>query len=140
GITGPETIEEIGINAKMNEFQAGMGLCVLDEMEDNLTARAAVWHCYEQALSQALQLQAKPEALDYNHAYFPVVFESEEQAVRIAAMLKENGVLVRRYFYPSLESVECLDAEADQPVSKEIASRILCLPIFAQLSQPDQQS
>ncbi|MBJ7265752.1 DegT/DnrJ/EryC1/StrS family aminotransferase [Idiomarina abyssalis] len=140
GITGPETIEQLGINAKMNELQAAMGLCVLDEMEDNLKARAAVWHRYEQALSQALQLQVKPEALDYNYAYFPVVFESEEQTVRVAATLKENGLLARRYFYPSLESVECLGAEADQPVSKEIASRILCLPIFAQLSQPDQQS
>src|SRR5690606_21597252 len=110
---GPESIEELGINAKMNELQAAMGLCVLDEMEDNLTARAAVWHCYEQAFSQTLQLQAKPEALEYNYAYFPVVFENEVQAVRVAATLKENGVLARRYFYPSLESVACLDAEAD---------------------------
>jgi dTDP-4-amino-4,6-dideoxygalactose transaminase len=140
GITGPESIEELGINAKMNELQAAMGLCVLDEMQENLQARAAVWQRYEQALSQVLQLQAKPEALDYNYAYFPVVFESEEQAVRVAATLKENGVLARRYFYPSLESVACLGAEAGQPVSKEIASRILCLPIFDQLSQHDQQS
>ncbi|ABM19671.1 DegT/DnrJ/EryC1/StrS family aminotransferase [Marinobacter nauticus] len=134
GITGPEIIEELGINAKMNELQAAMGLCVLDEMEENHTARAAVWHRYEQALSQTLRLQAKPQALDYNYAYFPVVFESEEQAVRLAATLKENGVLARRYFYPSLESVECLGAEVDQPVSKEIASRILCLPIYSSLS------
>lgn len=139
GITGPERIEELGINAKMNELQAAMGLCVLDEMEENLTARAAVWHRYEQALRQTLQLQAKPDALEYNYAYFPVVFESEEQAVRVAAMLKENGVLARRYFYPSLESVACLGAEADHSVSKNIASRVLCLPIFDQLSIGDQQ-
>ncbi len=140
GITGPETIEELGINAKMNELQAAMGLCVLDEMEANLTARAAVWHRYEQSLSQALQLQAKPEALGYNYAYFPVVFESEEQVVRVAATLKENGVLARRYFYPSLESVECLGSDAAQSVSGDIASRILCLPIFDQLSQHNQKS
>lgn len=140
GITGPESIEELGINAKMNELQAAMGLCVLDEMEENLTARAAVWHRYEQSLSQALQLQAKPDALDYNFAYFPVVFESEEQAVRVAATLKQNGVLARRYFYPSLESVDSLGTKAEQSVSRDIASRILCLPIFAQLSQHDQQS
>lgn len=134
GITGPETIEELGMNAKMNELQAAMGLCVLDEMEDNLKARAAVWHRYEQAFNQALQLQVKPEALHYNYAYFPVVFESEEQAVRVAATLKENGVLARRYFYPSLESVECLVNKKDQPISKDIASRILCLPIYSSLS------
>lgn len=140
GITGPERIEELGINAKMNEFQAAMGLCVLDEMEDNLKARADVWHRYEQGLGQILRLQARPEALDYNYAYFPALFESEEQAVRIAETLKKNGVVARRYFYPSLETVACLGADADQPVSKDIANRVLCLPIFYQLSQYDQQN
>jgi len=139
GITGPETIEELGINAKMNELQAAMGLCVLDEMEENLKARAEVWQRYEETLGKPLQLQAKHQTLGYNCAYFPVVFDSEEKAVRVAAALKENGVLARRYFYPSLESVECLDAQADQPVSKDIASRILCLPIFDQLAQSDQR-
>ncbi|OJS99847.1 DegT/DnrJ/EryC1/StrS family aminotransferase [Marinobacter nauticus] len=138
GITGPESIEELGINAKMNEIQAAMGLCVLDEMEENLQAREQVWQRYQQALPANLQLQARHEALGYNYAYFPVVFESEEQTVRVAATLKENGVLARRYFYPSLESVECLDAQAAQPVSKDIASRILCLPIYADLSADSQ--
>lgn len=140
GITNPESIDELGINAKMNELQAAMGLCVLDEMEANLQAREQIWRRYEQALPENLQLQAKHETLGYNYAYFPVVFESEEQAVRVAAMLKENGVLTRRYFYPSLESVACLDAQVEQPVSKDIASRILCLPIFDQLSQADQSN
>lgn len=138
GITGPERIEELGINAKMNELQAAMGLCVLDEMEENLEERAIVWKHYEQALSPALQLQAKSEVLDYNYAYFPVVLESEELAVRVAAALKENGMLARRYFYPSLESVACLHASADQPISKDIASRILCLPVFVQLKNDIQ--
>ena len=140
GITGPESIEELGINAKLNELQAAMGLCVLDEMEANLQARVQVWHRYEQILAKNLQLQAKHEGLGYNYAYFPVVFETEEQAVRVAAALKENGVLARRYFYPSLVSVECLDAHADQPVSMDIASRILCLPMFDQLEQSIQSN
>jgi len=140
GITGPETIEELGINAKMSELQAAMGLCVLDEIEENLEARAEVWHRYEESLADSLQLQVKRESLIYNYAYFPVVFESEEQALRVAAALKENGVLARRYFYPSLESVEYIAAYSDQPVSKDIASRILCLPIFSQLSQSEQSN
>lgn len=133
GITGPESIEELGINAKMNELQAAMGLCVLDEMEENLKARAAVWHRYEHALSQALQLQAKASGLGYNFAYFPVVFESEEQAVRVAETLKENGVLARRYFYPSLDSLELVNGRDNCQVSRNIASRILCLPLYSEL-------
>lgn len=139
GISAPECIEDLGINAKMTELQAAMGLCVLDEMEENRKARAAVWHRYEQALSRKLRLQVKPEALEYNHAYFPVVFESEAQAMRVAETLEKNGVLARRYFYPSLSSVNCVGGQADPPVSRDIASRILCLPIFAQLSAVDQQ-
>ncbi|MCK0163753.1 DegT/DnrJ/EryC1/StrS family aminotransferase [Marinobacter sp. S6332] len=133
GITGPETIEELGINAKMNELQAAMGLCVLDEVEENLKLRADVWQRYEEALGMYMQLQAKSHGLDYNFAYFPVVFDREEHVVHIAAKLKESGVLARRYFYPSLESLECLGAQVDQPVSRDLASRILCLPIFYSL-------
>lgn len=139
GITGPESIEALGINAKMSELQAAMGLCVLDEMEANMKARAEVWYRYEETLGKTLQLQTKHQALGYNYAYFPVVFNSEEQVVRVAAALKENGVLARRYFYPSLESVECLDADADQPVSKDMASRILCLSVYNTLTVESQK-
>ena len=139
GITGPETIEELGINAKINELQAALGLCVLDEMGQNLKAHAKVWHKYKQELPVTLQLQVKHETLKYNFAYFPVVFESEELAMRVAEALKENDVLPRRYFYPSLESVACLGAHTVQPVAKGIASRILCLPIYAVLDADNQK-
>ena len=138
GITGPDTIEALGINAKMSELQAAMGLSVLDEIEENLKARAEIWQRYEAALGKTLKLQVKNQAIDYNYAYFPVVFDSEKQTVRVAATLKGNGVLARRYFYPSLESVKYLDAQTLQPVSNDIASRILCLPLFDQLGQSDQ--
>lgn len=138
GIAGPESIDELGINAKMNELQAALGLCVLDEMEENMRARAEVWRRYEQVLPKSLQLQVKHQTLGYNHAYFPVVFESEAQTIRVATTLKENGVFARRYFYPSLDSVACLDAPAELPVSRSIASRILCLPISGQLAEADQ--
>lgn len=138
GISGPESIEELGINAKMNELQAAMGLCVLDEMEDNIRDRRKVWFRYELALSENLQLQAKHETLDYNYAYFPVVFESEDQAVRVAATLKNKGILARRYFYPSLESIKFLAGKGEQPIAQNIASRILCLPIYSSLKGTEQ--
>jgi dTDP-4-amino-4,6-dideoxygalactose transaminase len=139
GISGPETIDELGINAKMNELQAAMGLCVLDELGENLKARAALWHRYKHELGRTVELQANLEGLDYNYAYFPVLFESEEKVVRAVATLKESGIMARRYFYPSLESVGCLNAELDKPISRDIASRVLCLPIFDQLCLVDQQ-
>ncbi|EHA14320.1 DegT/DnrJ/EryC1/StrS aminotransferase family protein [Halomonas sp. HAL1] len=138
GITGPETIEELGINAKMNELQAAMGLCVLDEMESNLAARNAVWTNYEHELVGSVQLQKRSDDLSYNSAYFPIVFETERQVLMVAELLKENAILARRYFYPSLETVGFLGGKAELPISHEIASRILCLPIYYSLKRTEQ--
>jgi dTDP-4-amino-4,6-dideoxygalactose transaminase len=140
GITGPETIEALGINAKMSEFQAALGLCVLDEIAQNLELRAGVWQRYEEAFAGITQLQSIPKDLIYNWSYFPIVLESEEQAMRVSTTLKENGVLARRYFYPALDSIECIGVYSERPISKKIAGRILCLPIFSQLSQFDQSN
>lgn len=139
GITGPETIDELGINAKMNELQAALGLCVLDEMDENLAARGSVWREYERALTNRVQFQKKSEDVVYNFAYFPAVFESETQAKKVAAALKESEVLVRRYFYPSLDSVKCLGEYPIQPASRDIASRVLCLPMFGDLDKAEQR-
>ncbi|GGO79555.1 aminotransferase DegT [Marinobacterium nitratireducens] len=138
GISGPDRINELGINAKMNEFNAAMGLCVLDEMEGNLQSRAAVWRRYKKAFEKSLKVQTIPKELDYNYAYFSVLFESEEQTVNVSATLKEYGVVARRYFYPSLDSVDCLRVNAEYPVSTNISSRILCLPLFDHLSGAEQ--
>lgn len=138
GITGLESIEELGINAKMNELQAAMGLCVLDEMADNLAARSVVWDGYARELATLVKLQRRSDDLSYNSAYFPVVFESEEQTLRVANSLRENGILARRYFFPSLESVHFLHQNYAQPVSSQIARRVLCLPIYAALEELEQ--
>lgn len=138
GITGPETIEELGINAKMNELQAAMGLCVLDEMPDNLSSRSRVWHKYEHELNKISRMQFRNEGLSYNYAYFPIVLKSEMEVERISSMLREYGVLVRRYFYPSLESVTCVNVRKSMPISQALASRILCLPMFSCLSEVAQ--
>ncbi|MCU5787476.1 DegT/DnrJ/EryC1/StrS family aminotransferase [Alloalcanivorax marinus] len=137
GITGPENIDELGINAKMSELQAAMGLSVLDEMEKNIEARAQIWRTYEEVLPDNLQLQAQHEALSYNHAYFPVVFKSEAQTVRVAATLKKNGILARRYFYPSLDTVAVTAMRSSCSVSQNVASRVLCLPIYFALDIKD---
>lgn len=136
GIVGPEEIDSLGINAKMNEFQAAMGLCVLDELGNNLSSRSAVWNTYAEALGTQFQLQKIHPGVQYNYAYFPVVFDTAEQATQVLNALKENDVIARRYFYPSLDTVDYFQIEDHQPLSKGIASRILCLPIYNTLSLP----
>ena len=138
GISGPDNIDTLGINAKMNEFQAAMGLCVLDELESNLTSRAEIWNNYAESLGRHYQLQKLTPEIQYNYAYFPIAFNTSEQANHVLNVLKENNIIARRYFFPSLDTVNYFKLEHYQPISKDIASRILCLPIYSELSASEQ--
>lgn len=135
GIAGPECIGDLGINAKMNEFQAAMGLCVLDEIDANFKARAAVTQHYNSHLPSSLQRQRRSVAANVNHAYLPVVFSCQSQALAVFQKLSASGIAARRYFYPSLDQVG-LEMGIGKPmvISCDIASRILCLPIYADLT------
>lgn len=130
GITGPERVEGLGINAKMSELQAAMGLCVLDEMGINLGSRSMTWDVYNQAFRGMVQLQERHTACTNNYAYFPIVLGSEREVLRVMLALNKIGVNTRRYFYPSLDSLDYWEKITEAPVSRGIASRVLCLPIY----------
>lgn len=134
GITGPTTIESIGTNAKMNEFEAAMGLCVLDEIEYIKQRRAEIWQTYQQELRSNLTFQQWNKYGGNNHAYTPVLFDSEGDLSKAEDKLKENNILSRRYFYPSLDALEYLRSDTFCEQSRSIASRVLCLPIYPNLS------
>ncbi len=133
GIAGPETIEELGINAKMNELQAAMGLCVLDEMENIKHSRQNIWEAYDKALNGRVVRQRRSIGATNNHAYFPLVLKDEPELLRVTVALLKQNIQARRYFYPSLESVAPLEAFSDLPISKALASRVLCLPLYSGL-------
>lgn len=138
GITGPTSIESVGTNAKMNEFEAAMGLCVLDEITEIKTQRKTVWNTYHQELNETVNFQQwNPQSMN-NHSYAPVLFETEDQLLKVEAKLKENDIVPRRYFYPSLDTLDYLKTNQTCSQSRDIASRILCLPIYPGLSEKDQ--
>jgi len=139
GISSPTSIESVGTNAKMNEFEAAMGLCVLDEIDTIRQRREDIWQVYTNELSNIVELQQWNEHGKNNCAYAPVLFESEEQLLRIEAKLKENDISPRRYFYPSLDTLSYLDSKQVCNNSRDIASRILCLPIYPTLKLDDVQ-
>lgn len=139
GITGPTSIESIGINAKMNEFEAAMGLCILDEIEIIKEQRAEIWKTYQANLSGLVNFQKWNKYSQNNYAYAPVLFESEEQLLKVEAKLKENDIIPRRYFYPSLDTLEYLHSKQVCKSSRNIAGRILCLPIYLGLDNESLQ-
>jgi dTDP-4-amino-4,6-dideoxygalactose transaminase len=136
GLNGPLQIVSEGINTKMSEFHAAMGLCVLDDMQDILAKRQKVDGYYRMNLPVQLRLLEVNKAATPNYAYFPVVFESEAQLLNVEAALKANNIVPRRYFYPSLNKVPYVEYQR-MPVSEDIAPRVLCLPMYAELNQQD---
>lgn len=138
GIAGPERIEALGINAKMNEFQAAMGLCMSEEMDSIMRAREQVWNTYAAELGETFQLQALNSHCTNNYAYFPMLLESEQALLECMGRLERADIRARRYFYPSLDTLDYVKADK-QEVSTDIASRILCLPIYPTLKESEQE-
>ncbi len=140
GISGYDTVSALGINCKMNEFQAAMGLCMLDEMGSIIEGRKAVWIRYNNAFSNVNNILFQLQNLDstQNYSYFPVIFPNENKLIEIRNKLNSKDIFPRRYFYPSLEQVPYLLDRQEMLHSSSISSRILCLPIYNKLD-PDTQ-
>jgi dTDP-4-amino-4,6-dideoxygalactose transaminase len=140
GIEGPESIPALGTNAKMNEFEAAMGLCMLDEIDVILQMRHEVWERYYHALSSILTLPRFRDGVTPNYAYFPVIFENEAQRKRVQYALNKQHIYPRRYFYPSLDTLEYIEPKQFCSVSRDISGRILALPMYPDLPQDVQQN
>lgn len=142
GIMDEETVDWVGANAKMNEFQAAMGLCNLRHVEEEIKKRKAVVMHYRKRLEnvQGVKLSRIQKDVVYNYAYFPVVFEPDEfGATRddvFEALAKEN-IFARKYFYPITNTFECYNGKYDvndTPVAYDISKKVLTLPMYADLS------
>ena len=139
GITGSETVEYIGGNAKMNEFQAAMGLCNLRHVDKEIEKRRKVVERYRERLSNVDGIKLVPiqEGVKQNYAYFPVVFDNYKYTRdEIFAKLGEENIIARKYFYPLINEFECYRenySSNDTPVAKYIAHRVLTLPLYADL-------
>lgn len=130
GIKNEEEIPELGTNAKMNEFEAAMGLCMIDEVEKIIENRKNAYYIYLEGLKGLIQMQELNENMVYNYSYFPVVFESEAQLLKVKKALNEKEIYPRRYFYPSLDTLSYIEPKQYMPVSRDISRRILCLPML----------
>lgn len=127
----------LGINAKGSEFQAAMGLCNLKYIDENIAKRRKVVERYDAKLDKKYTRPNLHDDTEYNYAYYPILFSSEAELEQAVQHLNEANIFPRRYFYPSLNTLPYLKHQASCPVSEDIAVRILCLPLYADL-RPDQ--
>ncbi|MDC0204494.1 DegT/DnrJ/EryC1/StrS family aminotransferase [Flavobacteriales bacterium] len=134
GIKNKEEIPELGTNAKMNEFEAAMGLCMLDDIQHLHKKRKIIYESYKKELEGIVRFQEQNEDSTQNYSYFPILLESEEQLKTIEESLNDNEIFPRRYFYPSLDTLEYINPKQFCEISRDISKRILCLPIYAELN------
>jgi len=145
GINSEEEIFEIGTNAKMNEFQAAMGLCNLEQVDRNMELRSRLYKHYVDILCESKKMTfQKLMASKYNYAYMPVLFESQCQRNRVHDELLQNGIGTRKYFYPLTVNAEYYKRKKIDLVEKfqlktasDIAQRVLCLPLYHELALDD---
>ena len=126
-------IFSLGINGKMNEFEAAMGLAILDETDEINAALRTLFRTYEAELTAELQRPVWNKDFSRNYSYYPVLFESEKQLLRVENRLNGQGINPRRYFKPSLDTVPVYGGRSDCPVSQHAVRRVMCLPIYSTL-------
>lgn len=143
GITGQESVEYVGGNGKMNEFQAAMGICNLRNIDREIEKRKVVAERYIERLSNVsgIKLNVSQPGVKKNYAYFPVVFDGYKLTRdEVFERLKQQGIFARKYFYPLTSSFECYKGifDADKtPAAKYIADRVLTIPLYADLALED---
>ena len=134
GIKNKESIVSLGTNTKINEFQAAMGLCILDDMIKLDSQRERVYNLYMSEIKNIVSFPIQNNKSSRNFSYFPILLESEKMLKYLQSKLEKSNIYTRRYFYPSLDTLNYICPKQICPVSRNIASRILCLPMYPELS------
>ncbi|WP_288222142.1 DegT/DnrJ/EryC1/StrS aminotransferase family protein [uncultured Clostridium sp.] len=143
GITSHESVEYVAGNAKMNEFQAAMGICNLRHVDNEINKRRAIVEKYNSSLDniKGIKICKLQEGIESNYAYYPIVFDNYKyNRDEVFQKLEENGIIARKYFYPLTNSFDCYKDKFginNTPVAKYISERVLTLPLYADLSLED---
>lgn len=141
GIASEEVIDDIGANAKMNEFCAAMGLCNLKHVENDIAMRKEIVLNYRNRLEAIKGIKLLPiqDGVDSNYSYFPIVIDEKifgSTRNEVFDKLKENGIFARKYFYPLTSQFDCYRRKydsGDTPIALHISKRVLTLPLFVGL-------
>jgi len=138
GHDGFDVFSMLGINGKNSEFHAAMGLVNLKYVDTIIATRKKLCAYYDTALKDFLGTRPEvPQQVEYNYAYYPVIFSSEELLLKTFHALGEHSISPRRYFYPTLETLPYIKTEKTCVIAESIAKRVLCLPLYHTLSLDD---
>jgi dTDP-4-amino-4,6-dideoxygalactose transaminase len=149
GFVNETTVVATGINGKMSEFNAALGLLQLKYIDLALARRQELDHIYRDSLKNisGIRCLEKTEQRVSNYAYFPILIEKDYPLSRdgLYQKLRDHNIHGRRYFYPLISEFPTYrgmqSAQRNNlPVANEVAKKILCLPIYPELLQEDQDA
>jgi dTDP-4-amino-4,6-dideoxygalactose transaminase len=131
GHNGPTEYHGLGINAKMSELSAAMGLSVLPHFEKIFNGRKLAVEIYNQNLAFSnVQLLNIRKDTDWNYSYYPLVFKSEAELLEIKNILEKENIFPRRYFFPALHKLPYIKNIVELPIAESVSKRVLCLPLY----------
>ncbi|WP_026755092.1 DegT/DnrJ/EryC1/StrS aminotransferase family protein [Sediminibacter sp. Hel_I_10] len=138
GHNGQEAFWGVGINGKNSEFHAAMGIANLKHANKILEKRKEQWLRYRDGLSSRLTVLELIDEPGFNFAYFPVFFKTEAELLEKKRVLEANQIYCRRYFYPSLNTLNYTSQKESFEVSETSSKVVLTLPLYDKLSKEDQ--
>ncbi|MDG1279252.1 MAG: DegT/DnrJ/EryC1/StrS family aminotransferase [Algoriphagus sp.] len=134
GHDGPEVFREVGINGKNSEFHAAMGLANIKKVDEIIAKRKILSELYDLKLTDlGFEKQKISKETTFNYSYYPILLDNEEATLLCLSRLNKSQIFPRRYFYPSLTQIPYLESDS-LPISENISKRVLCLPIYYELS------
>lgn len=149
GIEGPESVMDVGYNAKMNEFSAAMGICNLKHLSEEIKKREHIFHIYTELLAghDGITItdpkRNQRDGIISNYAYFPMIVDDRITHYTrddLFEELQNHNIFARKYFYPLITDFECYQdrfSSYELPVAQHVAKSVLTLPIYAELADDD---
>ncbi|MGV9011224.1 MAG: DegT/DnrJ/EryC1/StrS family aminotransferase [Flavobacteriales bacterium] len=126
----------LGINAKMSEVHAAMGMAVLPHVERIVEARKKLAKRYDAILESQVERPCAPQEAVLNHGYYPIMLRSGEAREQVMTALATAGIFARRYFFPSLDTLPYVSSPACE-ISRSISDRVICLPLYPELADEE---
>ena len=130
GHNGPEAFHGVGINGKISELNAAMGLAMLSHMDEVLNRRKEISDIYfKNCNSHKITTFNIRSETTWNSSYFPIVFDSETELLKVVESLKKKYIHPRRYFFPSLNVLPYIEYK-ELKNAESLSKRVLCLPVY----------
>ena len=143
GFNGPEDVDYVSTNARMNEYEAAMGICNLRHFDDEIAKRKIGYDTYLELLDgvDGIKFIADQPGVTKNYAYMPVFFDGYKYTRdEIQKKLASENILARKYFYPIIPELTCYKSaykDLEFPVAKHASDTVLALPLYADLTKED---